>query len=120
MFRQVGNLEVDDDGIAVKGLIIRHLVLPNNIAGSSESLEWLVNEISPDVVTGIMSQYYPAHKANRHTLLARRILPEEYNEVVNVVERLGINNGWLQGMEATNHYRPDFNTDNPFSDNTDY
>ena len=116
MQRQVGDLEVDDEGIAVRGLIIRPLILPNDIAGSKKSLEWLVKEVSPRVTVGIMSQYYPAHRANRYPELNRRILPEEYNEAVKLVEELGIENGWLQGMASPGYYRPDFSDDKPFSE----
>jgi putative pyruvate formate lyase activating enzyme len=114
MYRQVGNLEVDENGIAQKGLIIRHLILPGGIAGSEDSLSWLVNEVSPEVTVSIMSQYYPAHRAHEYPLLARKISPAEYAEVVKLVERLGIVNGWLQGMGAAGHYLPDFSDKNPF------
>jgi putative pyruvate formate lyase activating enzyme len=116
MYRQVGNLEVDDEGIAQKGLIIRHLIFPNGIAGSEDSLSWLVREISPEVSVSIMSQYYPAHKAARHRYpeLARKITPEEYQEVTDLVEKLGIENGWVQGLESAESYRPDFSADEPF------
>ena len=60
MQRQVGDLVVDEEGIAQKGLIVRHLIFPNGIAGSEESLNWLVKEVSPRVAVSIMSQYYPA------------------------------------------------------------
>jgi len=115
MYRQVGNLEVDGEGIARKGLIIRHLILPNDIAGSEESLTWLASEISPDVAVGIMSQYHPAHRAYKYRELNRKILPEEYARVVKIVERLGIQNGWLQGMESPEIFLPDFSGDEPFS-----
>jgi len=115
MYRQVGNLEVNDEGIARKGLIIRHLILPNGIAGSEDSLSWLVNEISPGVAVSIMSQYHPAHRAYRYRELNRRILPEEYAAVVRLVARLGMENGWMQGMESPEIYLPDFSADEPFS-----
>ena len=116
MYRQVGNLEVDDEGIALKGLIIRHLILPNGIAGSEESLRWLVDEISPQIAVSIMSQYYPTHRAPKYPLLNRKISPSEYDEVVKLVERWGIVNGWMQGMQSSNNYLPDFQSeDNPFS-----
>jgi putative pyruvate formate lyase activating enzyme len=108
MYRQVGNLIVDEEGIAQKGLIIRHLILPNGIAGSKGSLTWLVREVSPQVTVSIMSQYYPAHRAYQYPELARRISPEEYAEVTRLAEKLGIENGWLQGMGASENYRPDF------------
>ena len=116
MYRQVGDLEVDEYGVARKGLIIRHLILPNDIASSEESLRWLVDEISPQIAISIMSQYYPTHRAPKYPLLNRRISPSEYAEVVKMVERLGIVNGWMQGMQSSDNYLPDFQRgDNPFS-----
>ena len=116
MYRQVGDLEVDENGIVKKGLIIRHLILPNDIAGSEESLRWLVDEISPQIAVSIMSQYYPAHRAPKYPLLNRRISPLEYGVVVNLVEKLGIVNGWMQGIQSSDDYLPDFQRgDNPFS-----
>jgi putative pyruvate formate lyase activating enzyme len=115
MQRQVGDLIVDGDGIAQRGLIVRHLILPNDIAGSEASLRWLVEEVSPQVAVSIMSQYYPAHRAYRYKELNRKITPEEYREVVRLAERLGIENGWTQGMESPETYLPDFAVDDPFS-----
>jgi putative pyruvate formate lyase activating enzyme len=116
MYRQVGNLEIDGEGTAQKGLIIRHLILPNGIAGSEDSLRWLVSEVSAEVAVSIMSQYYPAHKAagGRYPELARKITPEEYQAVADLVAKLGIENGWMQGMESAENYRPDFSADEPF------
>lgn len=116
MQRQVGNLIVDTDGIAQKGLIIRHLIFPNRIAGSEESLRWLVEEVSPHVAVSIMSQYYPTHHAYKYKELNRKILPQEYQEVVDLAEKLGIENGWLQGMASTERYRPDFTDEEPFEE----
>jgi putative pyruvate formate lyase activating enzyme len=115
MFRQVGNLELDGEGIAQKGLIVRHLILPNEIAGSEDSLGWLVGEVSPEVTVSVMSQYFPAYRAGRYPLLARKILPGEYAEVVKLVNRLGIANGWVQEMASAESYLPDFSRDKPFS-----
>jgi putative pyruvate formate lyase activating enzyme len=115
MYRQVGDLEVDDEGIARKGLIVRHLILPNRIAGSEASLRWLANEVSPRVAVSIMSQYYPAHRAYRYQELNRKILSGEYEEVVRLVEELGLENGWIQDMASPESYRPDFAADEPFS-----
>ncbi|MGD9143760.1 MAG: radical SAM protein, partial [Dehalococcoidia bacterium] len=117
MYRQVGNLEVDEYGIARKGLIIRHLILPNDISGSGESLRWLVEEISPEVTVSIMSQYHPAHRARKYSELNRRITPEEYESVARLVEELGMVNGWMQGMESHEYYLPDFERgDGPFEE----
>jgi putative pyruvate formate lyase activating enzyme len=115
MYRQVGNLRVDGEGIAQKGLIVRHLILPNGIAGSEDSLTWLVREVSPQVTVSIMSQYFPTHKAPHIPLLSRTISLGEYNEVRELVEKLGLENGWLQGMGASQDYLPDFSRkDYPF------
>jgi putative pyruvate formate lyase activating enzyme len=115
MQRQVGDLEIDAEGIARRGLIVRHLVLPNGIAGSRESLTWLVNEVSPAVAVSIMAQYHPAHRAYRYKEIDRRLLPEEYEEVVRLVAELGIENGWIQDMASPGHYLPDFSKKKPFA-----
>jgi putative pyruvate formate lyase activating enzyme len=115
MYRQVGNLVVDDEEIAVKGIIVRHLILPGGLAGSEESLEWLVREVSPSVTVSIMSQYYPANRVQKYPILSRKILPGEYDEVVRLVEKLGIE-GWTQEMASAESYIPDFSKDKPFSD----
>ncbi len=120
MYRQVGNLIVDEEDIAQKGLIVRHLILPNGVAGSRDSLTWLVREVSPQVTVSLMSQYFPAHLAPRIPLLSRAITTEEYNEVSELVEELGIENGWMQGMGASADYRPDFSGDGaPFPERED-
>jgi len=120
MYRQVGNLVVDEENIARKGLIVRHLILPNGIAGSRDSLGWLVGEVSPQVAVSLMSQYFPAHLAPRLPLLSRTITSEEYNEVVGLVEELGIENGWMQAMDASKSYLPDFSGEGaPFPERED-
>ena len=108
MYRQVGDLKTDDEGVAQRGLIVRHLVLPNGIAGSEESLTWLAKEVSPAVAVSVMSQYFPVHRAHKHPELNRPITRAEYDEVVDVVNQLGLENGWLQQMTARDNYRPDF------------
>lgn len=116
MYRQVGNLQVDENGIARKGLIIRHLVLPGGIAGSEESLRWLAEEISSEVTVSIMSQYHPSHRARKYPPLNRRITQDEYERVVRLMDELGMANGWMQGMESHQYYLPDFQRDDtPFT-----
>ncbi|MFC2014547.1 radical SAM protein [Chloroflexota bacterium] len=115
MYRQVGNLVLDENGVAVRGMIVRHLILPNGLAGSSDSLEWLSREVSPKVTLSIMSQYFPSHRAPRIPLLSRRLSFPEYREVVEIMDRLGMENGWLQEMNAADNYLPDFqNKSHPF------
>jgi len=108
MYQQVGDLMVDGEGIAQRGLIVRHLILPSGLAGSQESLTWLVREVSPAVSVSIMSQYLPAHRASKIPLLSRTISSAEYLEVINVIDRLGLENGWVQEMGASENYLPDF------------
>ena len=115
MQRQVGYLRVDGEGIAWKGLIIRHLILPNGLAGSRESLSWLVDEISPEITVSVMSQYYPAHRARQTPLISRQISIPEYTEVLEMLDDLGIENGWVQDMDAPKNYLPDFSRrEHPF------
>ena len=120
MYHQVGNLVVDEDGIAQHGLIVRHLVLPNGIAGSEQSLQWLASELSPLVTVSIMSQYMPAHKAPRVPLLSRAISSDEYDVVRELIYNLKLENGWLQELSASGTYIPDFEKEgHPFSITTD-
>ena len=119
MYRQVGDLATDEDGIAVKGLIIRHLILPEGLAGTAESLEWLAKEVSPTVTLSLMAQYSPRFKAGQFREISRKITVREYEDAVAVVERLGFENGWLQEMEASDNYLPDFSADDhPFESRT--
>ncbi len=96
MFRQVGPLKVDGKGVAVRGLLIRHLVLPNDIAGSEESLNFIARELSPEVPISLMSQYFPAYRARKIEELSRPISPEEYERVLEIMDRLGLRRGWIQ------------------------
>jgi putative pyruvate formate lyase activating enzyme len=115
MFRQVGNLLVNENEIACKGVIVRHLILPGGLAGSKESITWLAREVSTDITLSIMSQYYPCCEAPRYRELSRTITYEEYTEVVELLEDLDLENGWLQEMDAPTNYLPDFTRkDHPF------
>jgi putative pyruvate formate lyase activating enzyme len=117
MYRQVGNLVVDEEGIARRGLIVRHLILPERLAGSVESLTWLAQEVSKEVSISIMAQYYPIHHAYRFPALSRRITLDEYAEVTDLIEKLGLENGWIQDLSSTDSYRPDFEREgHPFID----
>jgi putative pyruvate formate lyase activating enzyme len=114
MQRQAGGLVCDEKEIAQRGLIVRHLIFPNRIAGSDESLKWLVEKVSPDVTVSVMAQYYPAHRALEYQELNRKINAEEYKEATDLVEKLGIENGWVQDLESSDNYLPDFTQDAPF------
>ncbi len=108
MYRQVGNLVTDEFGRAQRGLIVRHLILPNGLAGSEESLTWLAGELSPAVTVSIMSQYLPLHRAQQIPLLSRRISTAEYKTVLQLLYDIGLENGWTQEMGASEDYIPDF------------
>ena len=90
MQRQVGDLEISEKGIAIRGLLVRHLVLPNGLANSEAILRFLAQEVSPNVVLNIMAQYHPAFKADKFPLLNRRIKPNEYRRVVDLAKELGL------------------------------
>lgn len=89
MYRQVGNLITDENGIAIRGLIIRHLLLPNGVSSIKEWLEFLKREISTDVFINIMSQYRPLYKAYKYPLINRTISLNEYKEAVNLAKNMG-------------------------------
>jgi putative pyruvate formate lyase activating enzyme len=115
MHRQVGELVVDNKGVAQRGLIVRHLILPNNIAGSRQSLNWLAKEVSPKVTISLMSQYHPTHKAYKYSLLSRPVNIAEYEEALKAMEEAGLGEGWAQDMASHKHYLPDFERkDHPF------
>ena len=126
MFRQTGpELVFDEKGLLKRGLIIRLLVLPNEIAGIRESLEWIRDTLSPLVAVSLMAQYYPTHQAAtnaRHVLLSRRITESEWLRAVSVLEEMGMDEGWMQEFDgAAYYYRPDFtNPDTPFKDIRDF
>jgi len=89
MHRQVGDLIIDENGIAVRGLLVRHLVLPNNLAGSEKIFEFLAKEISPNTFLNVMDQYYPYFKAFQYPELSRRIINEEYQGAIRLARKSG-------------------------------
>ncbi len=90
MHRQVGDLVMDHNGIARRGLIVRHLVLPEGMAGTEEAVKFLVEEISPNTYTNIMVQYYPSYKAQEHPPLDRRITDQAYRKAVKAAREAGL------------------------------
>jgi putative pyruvate formate lyase activating enzyme len=96
MFRQVGNLVLDENGVAQRGLIIRHLVLPGGLSGTDGVMKFLAEEISKDVYISLMSQYFPAYRAQEFEEIDRRITPEEYDEAYEIMQKYGLENGWVQ------------------------
>ncbi len=99
---------MDESGVARRGVIIRHLILPNGLAGSEDSLTWLAREVSPRVTLSLMSQYHPMHRALKFPPLSRAISLSEYEAVLKVMTDVGLENGWQQKMGADKIYLPDF------------
>ena len=95
-YKNVGDLVLSKDNIAIKGLIIRLLVLPNNISGTKEILRLIKQEIGNNVYISLLNQYFPAYKAFNYPELSRKITRKEYEEVLEELFKLGFNNGWLQ------------------------
>lgn len=94
MYRQVGDLVISSFGIAKRGLLIRHLVLPNDVAGSKKVLEFIVKEISIDSYVNIMDQYRPTYLAHKFPKISRPITNDEYFFVVKYAQKLGLYRGF--------------------------
>ena len=126
MYRQTGDeLIFDESGLLKRGLVIRLLVLPNDIASISESIEWIRDELSPRCTISLMAQYYPTHQAEtnkRYMLLSRRIRESEWMKAVSSLELMNADEGWVQEFDgASFYYRPDFSdADKPFRDIRDF
>jgi putative pyruvate formate lyase activating enzyme len=115
MVRQKGtNLIVNESGYATSGILVRHLVLPGGIKNSLEVLRFLAHELSPRIHVALMSQYYPTYKAEGYPPIDRVLTAAEYQEVVEEMDRLGMDRGFIQNMESFNHYQPDFSQNHPF------
>ena len=99
MYRQVGNLALDESGVARRGLIIRHLVLPGELSGTEAVMKFLAGEVSKDLFISLMSQYFPAHRAWEFKEIDRRITPEEYEDACRIMLKYGLENGWIQNLE---------------------
>lgn len=96
MYRQVGEAMISEDGIMKKGIIIRHLVLPEDISGTKETMEFIAKEISQDTYISLMSQYLPLYKAAQIKDISRRITQQEYENAREIMHNYGIFNGWTQ------------------------
>ena len=96
MHRQVGDLCLDSQGLATRGLLVRHLVLPGNLAGTDQIVRFLAAEISPVTYLNVMDQYHPAYRAHEHPELNRRVTREEYLDAVLMAWDAGLRrlHGW--------------------------
>lgn len=99
MLRQTGDLAAEDD-VAVKGLIIRLLILPGRISGTETTMRFIASELGKDAWLSVMSQYYPAYKASSSSELSRRLSEPEFSAVLAEMGRLGLHNGWIQPLGA--------------------
>lgn len=125
MHRQMGDsLHYNDGGLLERGLIVRLLVLPNDIAGIGDSLRWIRKELSPRVTVSLMAQYFPTNKVelDRYPLISRKIRWSEWLTAIEQMEALGMDEGWMQDFDAAaEYYRPDFGDSTmPFRDILDF
>lgn len=109
MYKLKGSsLPTDDDGIAFRGLIVRHLVLPGCIDNSIGCLRWLSENLSPNIYVSLMAQYYPPEGVELPDELNRRLTTEEYDTVVEALRQFGFHRGWVQELESADCYKPHF------------
>ena len=126
MFRQMGSsLVLGEDGLLKRGLLVRMLVLPNDVGGIGESVAWIAETLSPRVAISLMAQYYPIHRAaenDRYAALNRSITAGEWEEAVEALAANGMEDGFHQELETANrYYRPDFtDRETPFRDIRDF
>jgi putative pyruvate formate lyase activating enzyme len=100
MWRQVGPLEIDEDGVARRGMLVRHLVLPDDLSGTRDCLAFLAREMGETVWVSLMSQYFPAHQAHGLPPLDRKVTDTEYGAALDALDEVGIVNGFVQeGLE---------------------
>ncbi len=111
MYTQVGSELIYENGVVVRGLIIRHLVLPNGLAESEEVFKFISNELSQKVHLSVMAQYHPTNRAEKNILLNRTITRSEYVRVIELLNKYGLENGWVQEMESNDYYLPNFEED---------
>ena len=110
MYSQVGNAIFDDNGIIQKGVIIRHLVLPNHIQNTKNILKWINENMPKDIYVSVMAQYFPTYKAKNDSLINRKLNKKEYKEVFNYLYSLDLQNGYIQELGShEEEYVPDFN-----------
>ncbi len=95
MFRQVGNLQTKDNH-ALRGLIVRHLILPEKVGGTEDIIIFLSEKISKDIYVSLMDQYFPAYNALKHKNINRKITVQEYNDTIDSFYNHGLHKGWIQ------------------------
>ncbi len=109
MFEQVGAPRFDDQGIMQRGLLIRHLILPNQLDNTFDILDWIAERLPKSVYVSLMAQYTPCHHAGEYETINRRLYPTEYQRVVDYFWALGLENGYVQELDAADQqYIPPF------------
>ena len=112
MIRQVGITKTNENGIIQKGVIIRHLVLPNHIENSKKVLKWIKDNIPQGVYISIMAQYFPTYKAKEFKEINRKLTLKEWNQIESYIEELDIENGYIQELgEHEEEYVPKWEFD---------
>ena len=99
MYAQIGNVQIDENGMMKKGVIVRHLILPNHISNSKKVLDWINKNMAEEVYVSIMAQYFPTYKATQIENINRRLSKTEYEEVENYLFSLNIDNGYIQDLD---------------------
>lgn len=109
MYNQVGQAKFDENGLIKKGVIIRHLVLPNHIQNTKNILKWISDNMPDDIYVSVMAQYFPTYKAKDDDLINRKLNKKEYNEVLNYLYSLDLENGYIQELGLhEEEYVPNF------------
>lgn len=109
MYKQVGSPIFDENGIIKKGLIIRHLVLPNHLQNSKHILKWIKENMPEDTYVSVMAQYFPTYKAKEDNLINRKLNKKEYREIEEFLYTLNLGNGYMQELgEHEEEYVPNF------------
>lgn len=109
MYNQVGAPNLDENGMIKKGLIIRHLILPNHIQNSKNVLKWINDNMDKNVFVSVMAQYFPTHMAKEFPEINRKLTKDEYEEIENYLYSLELDNGYIQELgEHEEEYVPDF------------
>ena len=107
MYRQIGTAKFDESGIVKKGIIIRHLVLPNHLQNSKHVLKWVKENMPDDIYVSVMAQYFPTYKAKEDKLINRKLTKKEYTEIENYLFTLTLGNGYMQELgEHEEEYVP--------------
>ena len=114
MKSQVGDLAIEG-GLAKKGILVRHLVLPANLAGSKQVIGWIRDNLGNQTFVGLMSQYFPLHKAETYPMINRKIREDEYDNLIGLMVDVGFENVFIQELDSAPLFVPDFGRPEPFA-----